>query len=329
MKRHATLDDLARLGADDLRSRKAARISHHLATCAQCTELSEQLSSVPALLSSVQFPEMPASLAIRIDNTLAAEAAQRVAAEPATEADRRDLPVRAARSRARRGFDRQRTDRPAWRLPVPATRVLATAAAIIVVGLGAYAIASRAGVSSAPSTASGAAASAPVTSQVSLGPSVTYRQNGSSRTIQTVTASTDFQPAMLADQAATALSEARMDGMRSGTAKSGSIYGSLAAPNSTSTSADTLGSPAAASAHSAASAGSKLTGCIDRVLKPGQVVLMVERAKFDGKPATILVTAPASVSGTSPPKDAQIWALGDACSATSSDVLDHVKVARL
>jgi hypothetical protein len=56
---------------------------------------------------------------------------------------------------------------------------------------------------------------------------------------------------------------------------------------------------------------------------------MVERAKFEGKAATILVAAPASVSRTSPPREAEIWALGDACSATSSDVLDHVKVARL
>jgi hypothetical protein len=55
----------------------------------------------------------------------------------------------------------------------------------------------------------------------------------------------------------------------------------------------------------------------------------VERANFEGKPATILVTAPASVSGTTSSKEAEIWALGEACSATNSDVLDHVKVARL
>jgi len=329
MNRHATLDELARLGADDLRSRKAARVSNHLAGCTKCAELNNQLSSVPALLASVQFPAMPANLALMIDNSLAAEAAQRVAAEPATEATRRDLPVRAGRGRARRGLGRERIDRAAWRLPVPATRVLATAAAIIVVGIGAYAIASHSGVSSGPSNGPNAAAGAPLTSQVSLGPSVTYRQGDSAKSIQTVTASTstNVQPATLAGQTEAALSEAKMEGMHASSVKTSSNLGSLVEPTSTSTSASALsgGSPNA----SAASASLLLGGCIGRVIPPGQALVMVERTKFEGKPATIIVTAPASLSGTSPPKQAEIWAVGDACSATKSDVLDHVKVGRL
>jgi len=327
MNRHATLNELARLGADDLRSRKALRVNRHLATCPECAEVNDQLSAVPALLSSVQLPEMPASLAIRIDSTLAAEAARRIAAEPATEAGRRDLPVRAARGPARRRLDQRRTERRAWGLPAPATRVLATAAAIIVVGFGGYVIASHSAVSSPPSAASGAAAPAPVSSQLALGPSVTYRQNDSSRTIQTVSASTNFQPATLADQAAAALSEAKtMDGLRPASTKSNG-YGTSLAPTSTTNA--TLGSPPTVPAAGTAATASRLTGCMDRVITPGQVVLLVEHAKFEGQPATIIVTAPASLSGTSPPKDAEIWALGDACSATRSDVLDHVKVARL
>jgi hypothetical protein len=325
MNRHATLDELARLGADDLRSRKAARVSNHLAGCTRCTELNNELSSIPVLLSSIQFPEMPANLAVMIDNTLAAEAAQRVAAEPATEAERRDLPVRAGRIRARRGLDRPRTDRAPWRLPVPATRVLATAAAIIVVGIGAYAIASHGGVSS--SGTSSAAASPPLSSQVSLGPSVTYRQDDSSKSIQTVTANANVQPATMAGQAEAALTAAKMEGMRASPAKSGIYSSSLAAPTSTGpvNGSSTFGTTGAGTA----STNSLLGGCIARVVPPGQALLMVERARFEGKPATIIVTAPAMLSGTSPPKQAQIWAVGDACSATNSHVLDHVKVARL
>jgi hypothetical protein len=326
MNRHATLDELARLGADDLRSRKAARISDHLSTCAQCTELSDQLSSVPALLSSVQFPEMPESLAIMLGSTLAAEAAQRVAAEPATEAGRGDLPIRAVRGKTRRGLDRQRAVRSAWWLPVPATRVLATAAAIIVVGIGAYAVASRTGVSSSgPSSGSHAAASGPLTSQVSLGPPVTYRVGHSSRTIQTVTANTNVQPATLAGQAEVALSEAKMQGMGSSAASSNGngISPSLGVVPTSTADTSALGSAVASSTDR------RLAGCIGRVIRPGQVVLLVEHAKFEGKAATILVTAAASASGTSSPKKYEVWALGDTCSATSSDVLDHVKVARL
>jgi hypothetical protein len=140
-----------------------------------------------------------------------------------------------------------------------------------------------------------------------------------------VTANTNFQAATLADQAATALSEARIEGMHATPANSGgnNVYGRLAAPTSTATRASTLGGQATPSA------ASQLAGCISRVTMPGQSVLLVERANFEGKPATIIVTAPASVGGTSPPKEAEIWALGADCSATTSDVLDHVKVARL
>jgi hypothetical protein len=326
MNRHATLDELARLGVDDVRPRRAAKINSHLATCPKCTELSNQLSSVPAMLSSVQFPEMPASLSTRIDGILAAEAAQRVAAEPATEAGRRDLPVRAARRQGRPARERYRTNRSVWRLPVPATRVLATAGAIIVVGIGGYEIASHAGgaviSSSSGVDASGHAAEQPFvsTSQVSLGPSVTYSQDGSSRTIETVTADTDFTSSKLAQQAEAAITAASHNGMLA-PAKS-SIYGP-------SLSASTAAGSGALGNSTATSGFSHLSGCMTRVIPRGQVVTLVEQAKFEGKPATIIVTVPASASGSAHPKGAEIWALGEACSGNNSDVLDHVKVARL
>ena len=317
MRRHAALDELARLGADDLQPRKALKVKRHLAGCPKCTELNNQLSAVPALLSSVHFPEMPASLVARIDSVLATEAARRVAAQSADAAGRNDLPVRAARDGTRPAPSWRRTDRGGWRLPAPATRVVAIAAAVIVVGFGGYLVASHAGVSPSGSSAS-ESAPGPLSSQLSPGPPVTYRQNHSVRTIQIVSANTNFQHATLADQASAALSQAEMK-------SSGNIYSSMP-PTSTSESTNALSGQGTASADSAAS---QLTGCLDRVIKPGQVVLLVERAKFEGKPATIIVTAPASVSRTSPPKEADIWALGYACSATTSDVLDHVKVAHL
>ena len=89
------------------------------------------------------------------------------------------------------------------------------------------------------------------------------------------------------------------------------------------------GSKDSLGAAGAASATTQLSGCIDRVIGRGQVVLLVERARFEGARATIIVTVPAWAASTNPPKDAQVWAVGEACSATNSDVLDHVRVARL
>jgi hypothetical protein len=328
MSRHATLDELARLGADDLRPRKAAKVGRHLASCTQCTQLSNELTGVSTLLASAQFPAMPDTLSTRLDSALAAEAAQRVAAEPATEAGRRDLPVRrpeAGRARLPAGrLGTDRTGQRAWWMPVPATRVLATAAAIVLVGAGGYVIASRTGGSgsSSATAAGGAAVPTPLGSQVSVGTRVTYRQDKSTESIQTVTAQTDYKPATLAGQAAAALSEARIDGVHASPVNGvSSAYNGLATPTASSGS---LGFGSSSSL-----AGSQLAGCIDRVIPTGQVVLLVEHARFDGSPATIIVTSPASASGLSAPKEAQIWAVGQSCSASKGDVLDHVKVARL
>jgi hypothetical protein len=328
MNRHATPDELARLGAVNLRPRKAARVSRHLTACARCTELNDQLSSVPTLLSSLRFPQMPASVSTRIDSILAVEAAQRVAAEPATEAGRGDLPVRAGRRRATPKPDRQGARRPAWTLPVPATRVLATAAAIVLVAIGGYEIASHTGGAAiSSSSGAGAAAQTPFSSQVSFGGSVTYRQNGSAAAIEMGSSDTNFQATTLAGQAEAAVNVAKVDGVRSHPVTGDSSL--AASPASSLTTPTSTGASGRLAGPANMSLASQLAGCIDRVIARGQVVLLVERAKFENKPATILVTAPAALSGTAAPKEAEIWALGQACSAANSDVLDHVKVARL
>ena len=81
--------------------RKAARIRHHLATCAQCTELNAQLP-LSRVLSTVDFGPMPDNLSARIETALAVESRQRLASEPATEAGRRELPAPVRRSGRRR-----------------------------------------------------------------------------------------------------------------------------------------------------------------------------------------------------------------------------------
>jgi hypothetical protein len=326
VNRHATVDELARLGADDLRPRKAARIGRHLTSCTRCTRVSDQLAGVPALLSSVSFPKMPQNLSARIDSALAAESAQRVAAEPATEAGRGELPAWSGRLRpGRPGSGGPRRGGQSWRLPVPATRVVATAAAILVVGVSGYEIAAHAGAGAPAATSSGAGAKvpAPVVSQVSVGPQVSYRQAGTENSIRMLTSGTNFRSSTLAEQAAVAVREAKIEGIRATPASSATNSG-LSVPTSSANPDGALGP-----IQGSAAAGSQLSGCIDHVVNSGQVVIMVERAKFEGARATIIVAVPTWARSTSPPKDAEVWAVGEACSATDSHVLDHVRVARL
>jgi hypothetical protein len=318
VKRHASPEELARLGADDLKPRKAARIRRHLATCAQCTQLNSQLSAVPALLSSVEFGPIPEHLSARIENALVVEARLRLANEPATEAGRRDLPT--ARS-ARLGRRRHGRDLAGWRLPglsVAATRALATAGAIALIGGGGYEIASHAGVPTASTvrSASGAAnGSVPgAAASQSVGAPVNYGHGSEARSIPTVTSPTDFEPSALRAQAAAALKAARLEGVHSGppVPVRNQAFGY---PSATSTTG----------LHSLAATGlvgARLAGCISR-FSAGRVVQLVENANFKGKPATIIITS--LPSGQS----AEVWVVGESCSASQGDVLDHLKVARI
>lgn len=63
-----------------------------------------------------------------------------------------------------------------------------------------------------------------------------------------------------------------------------------------------------------------LQGCLTR-LAPGQQVLLVDVARYQGKSATVIVTR-ASARGLE-----QVWVVGTGCSGTRSDLFTHVSLA--
>ncbi len=69
--------------------------------------------------------------------------------------------------------------------------------------------------------------------------------------------------------------------------------------------------------------GLNLGLCVGRFTAPGRVVQLVENARFKNKPATIIVTA------TPAGADADVWVVGESCSASHTDLKDHVKVAHI
>lgn len=297
--RHATADELASLTVGALRPRRAARIEAHCAGCDHCTQVRRQLESMPTILASAHYPPMPESETARIESALAVEARQRLAAEPATEAGRRDLPA----------GHRRRAAGLSWHLPgmsVPASRLVAAAGALAIVAGGGYAIASQAltGQSSAPSRP----AAAPAVQPMSLGPEITYGGTTAEHTIHAVQSGTNFVPASLGSQAVAAVHEAR-------------ATGAAAAPSS--------GPRATSGAHGTVSAGSaaggaagRLSGCLNLIAGTRRV-LLVDLAKFEHRPATLIVVA---ATGTSP---AEAWIVGSSCSATDSDILAHAVLRHL
>jgi len=297
MIRHASADDLAGLDLDALKPRKAARVRQHVSGCIQCTQLSSQMSAVPTLLASVPYPSMPPSLATQLDTALASESTRRLASAPATEAGRRDLPKRRARK-----------PRVGWQLPgmsVVGTRLVAAASALIILGVGGYVITSNTGSNLGTAASSSGAASAPSAQHVSLGPTVEYGQPSATKTVRTVQSTTNFTAANLSAEAQAAVRAAESKGAEGARPLRAAVPGSTMGANSPSS-----------STHGQASTPANLTGCLDAIVG-SQPVQLVDIAKFDGQPATIIVTQQTAA------RPAEVWVVGPACSASNHDVKAH------
>ncbi len=299
MTRHVSAETLAGFRQGDLSQRRRSRIGAHLAGCSRCRALNEDLADVTTLLATVRPPPMPEHLAARIQTALATEAANRVTA-----------PAGNQREQAAPG--------PGWRphLPHLGSRValgtLAAAAALVLLVGGIYDIALRGGGSP---TSSGSAASEPAARPAGqsagngvmapaapvFGPVLRYRHAGRQQSVTPITTDTDFTPATLSSQATAAVTR----------------YGSAlthAGPNAG------PASPEAAPGKRAAAFGnialSALEGCVNR-MAAGELVLLVDVARYRGAPATIIVT---ELAVTGP---RQIWVVGRDCSGSRSDVLTH------
>jgi len=290
-------DQLASLTVSGLRPRKTAGIQAHLARCEPCAQVSQQLNAIPAILASATYPAMPENLAARTGSAISREAQQRLAKMPATETGRRDLPARRPRAATSGG----------WHLPglsAAATRLAAAAAAVILAVAGSYRVAEIAGTSVTPSSPQAGATS----QQMSLGPDVTYGQPGSRHTIRAVKSDTNFVAAHLRTQAISAVHAAE-------------ARGAIAAQPSASAATQLTGS-VADTARGSQVAASRLAGCIG-LIAPGRTVLLIDIARYQGTPATLIVTAATGVN------EAEAWVAGSSCSAATKDVLTQTALGNL
>jgi Putative zinc-finger len=342
MTRHVSAEKLARSRDGDLSRAAARRVAAHLAGCARCQADADALAALPALLASTQLPPMPDHLAARVETALITESADRAAGSPARH------PARAGAAR-RSGVPRWVvTDEQAPRRarpPGPARRILATAAAVAVIGGGGYALvsglgngssgsSSSASGSSAQNSAAGPAAAVPSAAgssfgrsapsasgnngpvrpgvaspsdfgMVDSGPAEQYSHAGHTVRFTPVRTSTNYLAAQLGPQATATLARVR--------ASPPGLAGGSAGHTSSGHGAAGQGSAGAFSAAALA----RLPGCVGRVAG-GQAVLLVDLASFQGAPAIIIVTAPpGSAAGT------QVWAVAAACSSSGADVLAH------
>ena len=285
---HPDTDVLAEFRAGLITGWRGARITAHLAGCERCTALDQQLAGVRSLLASVPAPALPDSVAQRLDTVLAAEVGQRHAAgRPAARAETapRDQAERAGGDGTREpAAPRRPGGNRGFRLL--ALRVLAPAAAVVVLAAGGYGLSQldlgSTSSSAASSTAGGAARSAAGAESAGHvnAPAVAPSKAGA---VPRGIARADFS-----------LVTGQRNLTRAGLAQQ--VRAELVP----------------VSARSTQTPSPRLRGCVAR-LADGNPLELVESIRFESRPATLIV---ARTGGTD-----TAWIAAPDCSDTYRDVL--------
>ena len=311
MREHADAETLAAFREELLPRRKAARVSAHLAACSRCAELDAQLTEVSALLTTSATPPMPDALTARIEAAIAAEAAARAAtaadgiiaaADGAVSGGNGTVAVGAAGAGTGPRDRAAQPSRPAagrgrsWL----ALRVAAVAAAFVVVAGGSYGAARllSGNPESAPSSGSGNAAA-----KASGGLRIPSAGK-SAPAARIVSSGTNYQPGQLGAQVSAVLSQP-----------------GASASAATGPGASAATGPGASAANQPAVAAPHVPACVPHVTG-GKRLLLVDRAKYQGRPATVIVTS-GTTSGT-----VRALVVAGACTATNGRVLATITFPR-
>ena len=320
MTRHVGAEALARYREGDLGGRRSSRIRAHLAGCARCAALDEDLAGVSAMLASAPRPAMPEQVTTRIQAALMAEAARRVqpgtglepaGPEPTRPSARPAGPGQPGQPRhAGPAGSGRRWRRPELRSAV-AARALAVAAAVAVVAGGIYGTVQLAGGTNgaSSSTASGSAAGVR-RGTASLAPPQPYNSAGQPATFTPVSTGLNFQPELLKSQ------------VRGELQRHSSISSPPSALPEHSGQSGTRAGPRQSSPGSGSFAGIQLAalrGCVARIAA-GRAVRLVDVDQYQGKPATIIVVA-------APAGGSQVWVVGPGCSRSDSDVIAQASLS--
>ncbi len=292
-QRHPDATALAEYKAGLTGGRRARRLAAHMASCASCASVNDQLAAVTAVLASAPEPAMPDAVESRIIAALATEAAPVTETPHDTEAAHGTAAKRDTALRPVGGDGGGSRRRPGGGRPGPGNRwlrpaVLASAAAACLVLFGGvYGIAHLSSGSSSSSAASSAAGTAAAGSESSplagaQAPGTHTRlepaDSGQAAAFAVTASGTNYQSATLAQQ----------------------VRAQLARP------AKTAAPPAAEAAPSA-----QLSACVLHLtgqMRPS----LVDRATYQGKPAYVIAVTNWA------------WVVGTGCTASNPELIASV-----
>ena len=323
MNRHVSPEILALHREGAVTAANAARIDAHLAGCARCSRIDAALTSLPSVLAATNLPPIPEALTLQIQTAIARESAARVGTGAASAAPapaetgaiggtagvgagaagipgRPDLPER------RRGRSR-RFRRPDWSSPLLLRGLAAAAVVVIIAGAGILLANARTaslpssggtgsggGAPARPGEASGIGRNASFGASARAPATVSYRLNGRIATTAAIANKTNFTQASLP----------RL--VRRQVASVTRLAVGGAAP-----------SPQRAASQKLQIGGVRISALQDclSAMSRGRQVLLVDVARFLGRPATIVVLK----SLTADLLDVGI--VGPGCSASNLDII--------
>lgn len=293
---HVDAEVLAELSAGLIDGKRATRIHAHLAGCQRCAQHSASLTEISTLLASVPSPRMPDDVVTRLNATLAQESAHRStpAAAPAQSSGQDTANTVVGFSRAAKGRRRGLTS------PV-AARAFAAAAAACVVAAGGYtAVQLTTGGSSTPNGP--AAANGPATTKhvatrsgAARGPSI-GAQPFIPHTGDGIGNGPNRQLAFkVVDSGIDYRTTSLGTQIKTELNKVGALRSALHTPTT------------------------QQYACVSDVTG-GTVPALVDKARFQGRPATIIALSHVGNQVS------QAWVVGPSCSASKTDILEHVNL---
>jgi hypothetical protein len=303
---------------------KGARIDAHLADCVQCSRIDAALTSLPSVLAATDLPPIPDALTLQIQTAIARESAGRVGTGPASTAPaptetgavggtagvgargagipgRPDLPER------RRGRPR-RFRRPDWSSPLLLRGLAAAAVVVVIAGAGillanahtasptsSAVTGSGGGAPARPGEAGGNGRNASLGARASAPAMVSYRLNGRIATTAVIASQTNFTHSSMPRLVRTRV--ASVTGIAVGGA------------------ASNLRRAASPTSQIGGVRISELQSCLS-VMSRGRKVLLVDVARFLGRPAMIVVLK--SLTGADL---LDVGIVGPGCSASNLDII--------
>jgi len=316
---HVDSETLAAFREELLPRRKARQVAAHLAHCAQCAGLDAQLADLPGLLARTSAPPMPDALTARIEAALAAEAAARSMPAPAGAAAETagtaaeapggaDAGAAAPTQPGNAAGGRRRRARGARPAPAPdrsrlALRIAAAAAAVVVVGGGGYGVTRllSGGGAGPASTASGGSVRAP--------------EAGRAAPSQREAGTPEHGAASAGSSGSKARSALESPSASAPMLSSGINYRTDQLKTQVqATLARVRGKAPSPIPSSPMNGTSVLTSCLKRVAG-NQRPLLVDTARYNGSPATIIVLTTTSA------KTLRVVVVGPRCSATQTGLI--------